>query len=144
MFFQGSVGNDIFNGNLMEQKMVEVSNITQEAYDTRWTPDNYENAKWPKPTENMSRQLQVSDRFVEDGSYLRLKSLNVEYKFRSPVKFVNSLTVGVTMTNLFTISNYSWYDPEVNAFGGDASRRGVDVFSYPSNRTYSLNFKLVL
>ena len=144
MFFQGSVGNDIFNGNLMEQKMVEVSNITQEAYDTRWTSENYGNARWPKPTENLSRQFKVSDRFVEDGSYLRLKSLNVEYKFRSPLKFVNSLTLGVTMTNLFTISNYSWYDPEVNAFGGDASRRGVDVFSYPSNRTYSLNFKLVL
>lgn len=144
MFFQGCVGNDIFNGNLMEQKMVEVSNITQDAYDTRWTPDNYENAKWPKPTESQGRQFQVSDRFVEDGSYLRLKSLNLEYNFKNPIKFVNSLTIGVTMTNLFTITGYSWYDPEVNAFGGDASRRGVDVFSYPSSRTYSLNLKLVL
>lgn len=144
LFFQGSVGNDIFNGNLMEQKMVEVSNITQEAYDTRWTPDNYENARWPKPTESQGRQFQVSDRFVEDGSYLRLKSLNIAYNFKSPVKFVNSLTVGITMTNLFTITDYSWYDPEVNAFGGDSSRRGVDIFSYPSNRTYSLNLKLTL
>lgn len=124
--------------------MVEVSNITQDAYDTRWTPDNYENAKWPKPTESQGRQFQVSDRFVEDGSYLRLKSLNLEYNFKNPIKFVNSLTIGVTMTNLFTITGYSWYDPEVNAFGGDASRRGVDVFSYPSSRTYSLNLKLVL
>lgn len=144
LFFQGSVGNDIFNGNKMEQKLTGVGNITQEAYDTRWTAENYEIAKWPKAYEGLGRKIQISDRFVEDGSYLRLKSLNLSYDFKSPLKFVNSLVLGVTVTNLFTITNYSWYDPEVNAFGGDTSRRGVDVFSYPSSRTYSLNFKFVL
>lgn len=144
LFFNGSVGNDIFNGNKMEQTMTGVGNITREAYETRWTPDNYEIAKWPKAYEGLGRKIKISDRFVEDGSYLRLKSLNLSYDFKSPVKFINSLVVGATITNLFTITNYSWYDPEVNAFGGDSSRRGVDIFSYPSSRTYSLNFKFVL
>lgn len=144
LFFQGSVGNDIFNGNKMEQTMTGVGNITREAYETRWTPDNYETAKWPKAYEGLGRKIKISDRFVEDGSYLRLKSLNLSYDFKSPMKFINSLVVGATITNLFTITNYSWYDPEVNAFGGDSSRRGVDIFSYPSSRTYSLNFKFVL
>lgn len=143
LFFQGSVGNDIFNGNKMEQTMTGVGNITQEAYDTRWTPDNYETAKWPKAYEGLGRKIKISDRFVEDGSYIRLKSLNVAYEFKSPMKFINSLVVGATITNLFTITGYSWYDPEVNAFGGDTSRRGVDIFSYPSSRTYSMNFKFV-
>lgn len=144
LFFQGSVGNDIFNGNKMEQTMTGVGNITREAYETRWTPDNYETAKWPKAYEGLGRKIKISDRFVEDGSYLRLKNLNLSYDFKSPMKFINSLVLGVTITNLFTITNYSWYDPEVNAFGGDSSRRGVDIFSYPSSRTYSLNFKFVL
>lgn len=144
LFFQGSVGNDIFNGNKMEQTMTGVGNITREAYETRWTPNNYETAKWPKAYEGLGRKIKISDRFVEDGSYLRLKSLNLSYDFKSPMKFINSLVVGATITNLFTITNYSWYDPEVNAFGGDSSRRGVDIFSYPSSRTYSLNFKFVL
>lgn len=143
VFFQGSVGNDIFNGNKMEQTMTGVGNITQEAYDTRWTPDNYEHAKWPKAYEGLGRKIKISDRFVEDGSYLRLKSLDFAYDFKSPIKHVNSVILGLSFTNLFTITNYSWYDPEVNAFGGDSSRRGVDIFSYPSSRTYSMNLKLV-
>lgn len=144
LFFQGSVGNDIYNGNKMDQTMTGAGNITREAYETRWTPDNYEIAKWPKPYEGLGRKIKISDRFVEDGSYLRLKSLNLSYDFKSPVKFINSLVVGLAATNLFTLTKYSWYDPEVNAFGGDTSRRGVDIFSYPSSRTYSLNFKIVL
>lgn len=144
LFFQGSVGNDIFNGNKMEQTMTGVGNITRKAYDTRWTADNCEIAKWPKAYEGLGRKIKISDRFVEDGSYLRLKSLNLSYDCKSPLKFINSLVLGISVTNLFTITNYSWYDPEVNAFGGDTSRRGVDIFSYPSSRTYSLNFKFVL
>jgi hypothetical protein len=46
------------------------------------------------------------------------------------------------VTNVFTISNYSWFDPDVNAFAGDASRRGVDIYSYPSSRTFSLGFNV--
>lgn len=144
LFFQGSVGNDIFNGNKFGQTMTSIGNITREAYDTRWTADNYENAKWPKPYAGLGRTIKISDRYVEDGSYLRLKSLNLSYSFKSPFKFMQSLMLGFTATNLFTISGYSWYDPDVNAFGGDTSRRGVDIYSYPSNRTYSLNLKFVL
>jgi hypothetical protein len=54
------------------------------------------------------------------------------------------LSVFGTVTNVFTITGYSWFDPDVNAFGSDASRRGVDIFSYPSSRTYSIGFKLTL
>jgi hypothetical protein len=43
---------------------------------------------------------------------------------------------------VFTLTNYSWFDPDVNAFGGDASRRGVDMNSYPNSRTYTLGVRI--
>ena len=60
------------------------------------------------------------------------------------IKGISNLSVFGTVTNVFTITGYSWFDPDVNAFGSDASRRGVDIFSYPSSRTYSIGFKLTL
>ena len=127
----GIHGNDIFNGNLTNIGMSSIANITQDAYDSRWTPENAANARWPRVTTAMTRDMKLSDRYVEDGSYFRLKTINLNYNFGS-------------VTNVFTITGYSWFDPDVNAFGSDASRRGVDIFSYPSSRTYSIGFKLTL
>lgn len=92
----------------------------------------------------MTRDMKLSDRYVEDGSYFRLKTINLSYNFGSVIKGISNLSVFGTVTNVFTITGYSWFDPDVNAFGSDASRRGVDIFSYPSSRTYSIGFKLTL
>jgi hypothetical protein len=142
-FFQGSVGNDIFNANLTEVKMTNIANIPVDAYKTRWTEDNRENAKWPKSISGgYTREWKLSNRYIEDGSYIRLKNINVGYTFKPKFKGVESINIYASASNLFTITNYSWYDPDVNAFAGDASRRGVDLYSYPSSRTYSLGLKL--
>ena len=144
LFFQGTHGNDIFNGNLTNIGMSSIANITQDAYDSRWTPENAANARWPRVTTAMTRDMKLSDRYVEDGSYFRLKTINLNYNFGSVIKRISNLSVFGTVTNVFTITGYSWFDPDVNAFGSDASRRGVDIFSYPSSRTYSIGFKLTL
>ena len=144
LFFQGTHGNDIFNGNLTNIGMSSIANITQDAYDSRWTPENAANARWPRVTTAMTRDMKLSDRYVEDGSYFRLKTINLNYNFGSVIKGISNLSVFGTVTNVFTITGYSWFDPDVNAFGSDASRRGVDIFSYPSSRTYSIGFKLTL
>lgn len=141
-FFQGSQGNDIFNGNLMDIKMGNVGNITREAYNTRWTEENAANAQWPKAVSGYERNMLVSDRYVEDGSYLKLKSLNIGYNWKPNFKGISNVNIYASATNLFTITGYSWFDPEVNAFGSDASRRGVDIYSYPSSRTFSLGLKV--
>lgn len=60
----------------------------------------------------------------------------------NPFKGIKNLNFYASATNLFTITDYSWFDPEVNAFGSDASRRGVDIYSYPSSRTYSIGMKV--
>lgn len=143
LFFQGSQGNDIYNGNLMMIGMSSIANITQDAYDHRWTPANTANAKWPRVTTAMTRNMLLSNRYVEDGSYFRLKTLNLEYDF-GRIAHTVGIKAYITATNLFTITDYSWFDPDVNAFGTDASRRGVDINSYPNNRTFSIGVKLAL
>jgi TonB-linked SusC/RagA family outer membrane protein len=143
IFFQGSYGNDMFNGNLLDGvKLANIGNITQSAYDTRWTPENTAGAQWPKATNGYDRVWKISNRYVEDGSYLRLKNLTLGYTIPSKIKGIESIYVYGSASNLFTITNYSWYDPDVNSLGNDPSRRGVDIYSYPSSRSYSLGFKI--
>ncbi|BES60186.1 SusC/RagA family TonB-linked outer membrane protein [Dysgonomonas capnocytophagoides] len=141
-FFQGSVGNDIFNGNLLDVKMGNIANIPTDIYNSRWTEENKEGALWPKAVASYNRTMLVSDRYIENGSYLRLKNLNIGYSFKPKFKGVDNIYIYGSATNLFTISDYSWFDPDVNAFGSDSSRRGVDIYSYPSSRTYSIGLKL--
>jgi hypothetical protein len=143
-YFQGISGNDIFNGNLMEYAVQGYQNIPTSIYNSRWTAENPEIAKWPKATSGYLRSMLISNRYVEDGSYFRLKNVNIGYTFKKPIKQIQDINVYCSATNLFTITKYSWLDPDVNAFGGDASRRGVDIYSYPSNRTFSIGLKLTL
>lgn len=143
-FVQGVQGNDIFNGNLMNATLYTTVNIPTFVYEGRWRPDNIETATWPKATNQQKRTWLLSDRYIEDGSYIRLKNINMGYTFDNPkfVKGVNSINLNISASNLLTISNYSWYDPDVNAFGSDPSRRGVDIYSYPASRSFSLGLKI--
>jgi hypothetical protein len=84
------------------------------------------------------------DRFVEDGSYLRLKTLTISYDLSSVVKktWKGSLKIYLTTENLLTWTSYSGYDPEVNYFGKSYLTSGYDWGSYPSTRNYYLGLKL--
>lgn len=81
-----------------------------------------------------------TDRNIYDGSFIRLKNVNLGYTFS--VKNTYSLRVYVTGQNLLTFTNYPGYDPEVTTFNKDPQRRGVDFGGYPGIQTYSfgLNF----
>jgi TonB-linked SusC/RagA family outer membrane protein len=144
-FFQGVVGNELFNGNLANIDIANVANIPEFVYNSRWVDgaDNT-NAKWPKAIRSYTRNMLVSNRHIEDGSYLRLKNINLGYKFTPKFKGIKRVYLYASASNVFTITNYSWFDPDVNAFAGDASRRGVDIYSYPSSRTYSIGFNIEL
>ncbi len=143
LFFQGSQGNELFNANAMDLDMGKTKNISQAAYDGRWTVDNAAAATYPKAITSTIRKMLTSDRFVEDGSYLKLKNVNLEYKFTPKNKqHIKGVSFYLSAANLFTITNYSGYDPEVSTFGSDASRKGVDYYAYPSCRTYTIGAKL--
>lgn len=138
LFLQGSQGNDIINTNLYQIRMGKVANLPQFVYDTRWTPENAANAEWPKALAADTRVMRLSDRLVQDGSYVRLKNINVGYVFKQPVRFIETVNVYASLSNVWTSTKYKWFDPDVNAFGSDPSRRGVDMNSYPNSRTFTL------
>jgi hypothetical protein len=80
----------------------------------------------------------ISTRFIEDASYVRLKALTLGYDLGENVLkklSMSSLKIYVTGENLLTFTNYTGFDPEVNAFGGANVERGIDFGSYPQSRT---------
>ncbi|MBO4660201.1 MAG: TonB-dependent receptor [Prevotella sp.] len=139
---QGSHGNDIFNYNLTDITMSNIGNITADAYNSRWTAETAETAKWPKATAGYTRTWLVSDRYVEDGSYLKMKYVTLSYDWKRPIKGIEKIAFSLTANNLFTITDYSWFDPDVNAGGQNAACPGVDSYSYPSARSFAfgINF----
>ena len=140
---QGSHGNDIFNYNLTDITMSNIGNITQTAYDHRWTPQNPDGALWPKPTAGYNRTWLVSDRYVEDGSFLKIKYITLAYDWNNPAKGIEKINFNFTVNNAWTFTRYSWFDPDVNAAGTNPACPGVDSYSYPSARTYSLGINFV-
>ena len=112
---QGSQGNDILNYNLTDITMSNLGNVTIKAYNGRWTPETAAQASWPKATAGYTRTWLVSNRYVENGSYLKLKYITLAYDWRKPIPWIEKIRFSLTANNLFTITNYSWFDPDVNA-----------------------------
>lgn len=140
---QGSQGNDILNYNLTDITMSNIGNVTQDAYDHRWTPETAASAKWPKATAGYTRTWLTSDRYVENGSYLKMKYLTLAYDWKRPARWVENIRFSLTANNLFTITKYSWFDPDVNAGGSNAACPGVDSYSYPSARSFAFGVNFV-
>ncbi|QIX60134.1 TonB-dependent receptor [Hymenobacter sp. BT18] len=138
VFFQGVQGNDLVNTNLYQIRMGKVANVPQFVYDGRWTPATAATATWPKALAADTRTVRLSDRLVQDGSYVRLKNINVGYAFKQPVRYIESVNVYASVSNVWTSTKYKWYDPDVNAFGSNPQFRGVDMNSYPNSRTFTL------
>ncbi len=126
-FFQGSYGNDIFNATRIDLEGMFDSKNQSGAVLRRWTPDN-RNTDIPRAVGGGNvDNVRNSTRFVEDGSYLRLKSVTLTYNF-NPKLFkkagISRLSVYTTGQNLLTFTKYSGFDPEVNAFGLSATELG--------------------
>lgn len=140
IFFQWSYGNDILNANRLFFENVNNSrNLNQYAtYADRWTPENpYSDIPVAK---NSSSNKVVSSRVIEDGSFLRLKTLSIGYTLPKKVikKWgISNARVYVAGQNLWTISGYSGYDPEVS-IRNSALTPGLDYSAYP--RAYAVNF----
>jgi TonB-linked SusC/RagA family outer membrane protein len=136
IFFQWSYGNDIFNeSKLREHGYQPQFNITQEYFNDYWSETNPSNVY---PGLGMINIL-PSSYFVEDGSFLRLKTVGFGYNL--PVKMlrksgITGVRFNLTATNLLTWTNYTGLDPEVNS--NNPLFRGLDRFAYPRPRTLAL------
>ena len=141
VFFQWSYGNDIMNANRLffESSNNRSRELNQFAsYADRWTPENPD-SDIPAATNSSSNRV-ISSRIIEDGSFLRLKTVTLGYTF--PTKLIqkaklSSLRVYLAGQNLWTWTSYSGYDPEVS-IRNSALTPGLDFSSYP--RAYTISF----
>ncbi len=127
ILFTGTYGNEILNGNLLIENIADgqSSNIRPAAYFDSWTIEN-PNAAYPRIGSTTSATV-PSDRLIEDGTYFRMSNVTLSYDLGFDKKsFVNSLKLYVSGNNLFTITDYSGYDPELTSFLYDGTIIGVD------------------
>ena len=146
MFLQGVYGNKIVNFNkFLVERTNGLSNVTLDFFANRWTPENPTN-RYPKVDGNpaFTRRF-ISDAEVEDGSYLRLKTITFGY--RIPSAFLQKYKISgcrlyATGKNILTFTDYSGYDPEVSHFGGNATNMGADLGGYPNNKSILVGINL--
>ena len=92
---------------------------------------------YPKPRASSIHRR--SDLFIEDGSYIRLRNIRIDYALPlGDTKFIKSANIYLSGNNIITITDYKGYDPEVNAFSGNSLQQGVDNGAYPGSKTVTL------
>ena len=164
-FFNGSVGNDVYNivrqrhtdplgwGN----KMAVVANYARLGmYDEAGSANDIANVYVTNPESAVVQRVsaagqsnndnnRVSNRFVEDGSYIRLKTLSLAWNVPKPWLRkigLDWVQVYANVQNLFTITGYDGYDPELGSVKQSVILQGLDNYRYPSQRIYNFGLKL--
>ncbi len=134
------------SNNVFAEGLNSVFAPTQRAWDNAWRQEG-DQTETPRVVRNdPNGNRRDSDRFVEDGDYIRLKTLTVGYripkKMLANVKGISSLKVYATGYNLWTKTNYSWFDPEVNVFDGSNTALGTDFLTFPQPRSITFGINL--
>ena len=145
-FFQGSVGNDLLN--ILKYDIYSGTgwyNAPKDILTTFWNGEGSTNKNFAINADSRMN-LEMSDWYVENGSYVRLKNLQIGYTL--PVSFTKKFTVSklrvyVAAQNLFTITRYSGLDPEIGEIGGP-QYKGCDMGFYPQPRTLMFGLSLKL
>jgi TonB-linked SusC/RagA family outer membrane protein len=148
LFFQGVEGNEIFNAaRVITEGMVRFFNAGTQVLNA-WTPTNT-NTDIPRAVSSDPNQnARPSTRFLEDGSYLRLKNISIGYNLggnslQSLTKgVVKNFRVYVSAQNILTFTNYSGYDPEVgNRTPNNSLTNGIDYFVYPQPKSFQIGIQ---
>ncbi|MCU4155541.1 TonB-dependent receptor [Carboxylicivirga sp. A043] len=136
VFLEGAYGNDMLNATRIDSEGMTDPKNQLLAVNKRWRqPGDITDV--PKASWANTDNSRISTRFIEDGSYLRVKTITLSYDLpQSILSKVNLANVRVYATgeNLLTLTDYSGFDPEVNAFGGSNTMQGIDYGTYPQTR----------
>jgi len=144
VLLNGVSGNDIANGNLLTigNAPGQFQNITKDAYYNAWRPDAPLNTH-PRIGYNTVGDTAITDRIIEDGSFLRLNNVTIGYDL--PVennKLFERFNIFITAQNLHVWTNYSGYNPEISSFSYDGLRNGVDWNGSPDARNISFGVNI--
>ena len=141
--FNFSYGNDLYNGTRAVLEGMSGYENQSLAVLNRWRANGQETniprATWGDPMGNAS----FSSRWIEDGSYVRLRTLILSYELPFLGQGLRYAQIYATANNLFTATDYLGYDPEFSA-GASMFARGVDLGLEPQYRTFQLGFRLGL
>jgi hypothetical protein len=138
LYFQGVYGNKIFNVTAVDMTSMNTVCNQYATVKNRWTGEGSSNSMPRAVYGDPNNNTRPSDRYIEDGSYLRLKSLTFGYTLPSHMSNaikMSSARVYFNSGNLFTLTNYSGFDPEV----GNSS---IDWGTYPVTRTFSFGLNI--
>lgn len=150
VFFQGAYDFDIYNVAFHDiEGFYRPFNLTRDYYNNRWTGEGTSN-EYPRASWNGSNNnVRISTRFLKDGSYTRLKNLQLGYNFPESLTDrlgLGSLRVYVSGLNLLTFTKYPGLDPEMttsdNASGEADLARGIDWGTYPVAKSYNFGLNL--
>jgi hypothetical protein len=131
IFVQGNYGNKIFNQTRQYvENMRDYNNSSVRVYENHWTPDDKHNdVRFPRAVYNdPNENIRPSDRWVEDGSYMRLKNLSIGYTLPQELTGrvgMDNLRVYVSGENLYTLTGYSGLDPELGTNSGDVDNNNI-------------------
>ncbi|MFY0715000.1 TonB-dependent receptor [Seonamhaeicola sp. NFXS20] len=143
VLFQYVYGNDLYNLNVVTlENLTGLQNQRTTVLD-RWTVDNT-NTNIPRATTTRPVNRPF-DRYVEDGSYLRMKNIQLAYNFPETLVSelgVQNLRIYANAQNFLTITDYSGLDPEVSRYGSDNIRQGFDSGAYPNSKMFSLGLNV--
>lgn len=140
VFLQGSYGAKVFNFLRWQlESMTDAYNNQLTSVLDRYTATNT-GGSLPRFTRLNTNNRAMSDRYVEDGSYMRIQNVTIGY--RVPKKYsskalLNNMRVYFSCQNLYTFTKYSGYDPEVGAFNGSIKLMNVDMGHYPNPRSFT-------
>lgn len=142
--FQGVYGRDIYNANLasdLDNNYISY-NVRTDAYRNAWTPERPSNKYMKLGGWDNTERYYSTDRYIEDGSYLRISSIAASYNFHIAKKFfIRDITVACSVNNPVVFTKYSGWDPNVSSFGNSMQRMGIDIGSYPSARVWCFDVK---
>ena len=136
--FNGVSGNEIVNANYYRMGWAEGTyrNILSESWSDRWTASNPSN-NYPRLDYSANLFPALMDRTIEDGSYLRLNNVTINYDVPiDDVNFIDSLNIYLTGQNLYTWTDYNGYDPEITTFLYDGLIQGTDWNNKPNSRSF--------
>ena len=149
LFLQGVSGNQIYS--IVKYDLEGMTRLFNSgtAVLNRWTPENTNTSVPRAVSGDPNQNARASDRFVEDGSYFRVKNLTLGYNFSSISSMTNSaltrLRIYTTMQNLLTVTNYeSGFDPEIgnrNA-GMNGLTQGIDYGQFPQARSFTVGLQV--
>jgi TonB-linked SusC/RagA family outer membrane protein len=128
-------GNSVINAERMRYLNLDGTiNVPREFIENSFDPTTNPNGKYPIIRQDRKSDARFSDIYIEDGSFVRLKNVQVGYNFGLPR--ARTARLYVNAVNLYTWTKYTGFDPEVSAFGG-SQRPGVDLGSYPQSRVFT-------